>query len=112
MHDIPPRYLKMILRYIYCGRINLTTLKSLEISKLLIIVEVFDIQSLVSCIKEYLNNNINEFLQQNENLLGTNEGYDVNIYSGQAETNIRAHSVILLTRSPYFRRELYRENVE
>src|SRR5215211_7204031 len=62
MLDIPPFYLKMILRYIYCGRIDLTTLKSLEISKLLTIVEVFDIQSLISCIKEYLTNNKNEFL--------------------------------------------------
>ncbi|CAB4397417.1 unnamed protein product [Rhizophagus irregularis] len=112
--DIPHRYLLIILRYIYCGKINLAKLQSLDILTLLYNVEVFNIESLTSCIKEYFTKNQHEFLQQNEKLFKTGEEHDVVIYTGQNNdaSVIRAHSIILRNRSQYFHAELSKKNVE
>ncbi|CAB4444538.1 unnamed protein product [Rhizophagus irregularis] len=112
--DIPHRYLLIILRYIYCGKINLAKLQSLDILTLLYNVEVFNIESLTSCIKEYFTKNQHEFLQQNEKLFKTGEEHDVAIYTGQNNdaSVIRAHSIILRNRSQYFHAELSKKNVE
>ncbi|RIA97559.1 hypothetical protein C1645_752154, partial [Glomus cerebriforme] len=113
MPDIPPRYLTIILRYIYCGKVDLT-LQSLDTLNLLIIVKVFNIQSLTSCVQDHLTKHQKEFLQQNEILLKNGEEYDVIIYVGQNENfrEVHAHSAILLTRSQYFHTELSKENIE
>src|SRR6266498_2760466 len=54
-------------RFFYCGKVDLTKLQVPEILKLLVAVDELDIQSLISCIQEYLIKNIknqDEFLQQ------------------------------------------------
>ena len=50
---------------------------------------------------EYFQELINDY----EKLLETDDGYDVIIYAGEDENikEIRAHSLILCTRSQYFR---------
>src|SRR6266542_5390772 len=52
-------------RYIYCGKIDLTKLEGPELLKLLISVDVLNLQSLISQIEEYLIKNKFEFLQKN-----------------------------------------------
>ncbi|CAB4424335.1 unnamed protein product [Rhizophagus irregularis] len=56
---------KIILRFIYCGKINLTNLQGPELLNLMIAVDELNIQTLIPCIKEYLINHQYEFLQQN-----------------------------------------------
>jgi hypothetical protein len=114
MPDIPHRYLLKIIRYIYCEKIDLSKLQSLETLTILNNVEVFNIESLISSIKERLTENQHKFLQQNEKLFETGEAYDVIIYTSQNENvkELRAHSIILSTRSQYFRAELSKKNVE
>ncbi|GBC03011.1 hypothetical protein RclHR1_04930008 [Rhizophagus clarus] len=63
--NVTPELFKIILRFIYCGRIDLTELQGSEVLKLLIIVDELNIQPLVSCIQNYLINHQDEFLQQN-----------------------------------------------
>ncbi|GBC17483.1 hypothetical protein GLOIN_2v1837919 [Rhizophagus irregularis DAOM 181602=DAOM 197198] len=63
--NISPELFKIILRYIYCGKIDLTKLQGPEVLKLLIVVDELNIQSLISCIQKYLIKNEDKFLQQN-----------------------------------------------
>ncbi|CAB4377940.1 unnamed protein product [Rhizophagus irregularis] len=63
--NISPQFFKIILRFIYCGKINLENLKGPDILKLLIAVDEFKIQSLILCIQEYLTKHQHQFLQQN-----------------------------------------------
>ncbi|RIA97529.1 hypothetical protein C1645_871284 [Glomus cerebriforme] len=63
--NISPELFKIILRFIYCGKIDLTNLQGSEILKLLIAVDELNIQTLITCIQEYLIKNREEFLQQN-----------------------------------------------
>ena len=52
-----------------------------------------------------------EVINDYEKLLEDGRGYDVIIYGSENE-EIRAHSLVLSTRSQYFCTELSRENVE
>ncbi|GBB93013.1 hypothetical protein RclHR1_00210009 [Rhizophagus clarus] len=112
--NISYRYLLIIIRYIYCGKIDLEKLQSLGTLTLLNNIKVFNIESLTSCIKEHFTKNRVKFIRQNEKLFETGEGYDVTIYAGQNENvkEIHAHSIILKTRSQYFRAEFSKNNVE
>ena len=44
----------MVIRYIYCGKIDLTKLQGLDVLKLLLIVDEFNIQTLIPCAQQYL----------------------------------------------------------
>ncbi|RGB33200.1 hypothetical protein C1646_761978 [Rhizophagus diaphanus] len=63
--NVSPELFKIILRFIYCGKIDFIKLQCPEILKLLAIVDELGIQSLISCIQEYLIKHHDEFLQQN-----------------------------------------------
>ncbi|GBC03096.1 hypothetical protein RclHR1_00050004 [Rhizophagus clarus] len=64
-----PNYLYIIrlsfLRFIYCGKVDLTKLSEPDIMDLLIIVSEFQIQILIRFIQEYLIKNHGEFIRQN-----------------------------------------------
>ncbi|RIA97528.1 hypothetical protein C1645_813938 [Glomus cerebriforme] len=62
--NISPELFKIILRFIYCGKIDLTNLKGHEILELLMVVDELDIQTLISCIQIYIIKN-QKFLQEN-----------------------------------------------
>ncbi|GBB93250.1 hypothetical protein RclHR1_02140003 [Rhizophagus clarus] len=62
--NISPQIFKIILRFIYCGKIDLTKFQGSELLDLLIAVDELSIQSLISCIQEYLINNQYKFLQE------------------------------------------------
>ncbi|GBC02012.1 hypothetical protein RclHR1_04410005 [Rhizophagus clarus] len=63
--NIEPSMFQIILRFIYCGKVDLTKLQGQELLKLLIAVDELDIQPLISCIQEYFTENISNFLYQN-----------------------------------------------
>src|ERR1051325_4123512 len=54
----------IVIRFIYCGNIDLTKLHGPEVLNILIAVDELDIQPLVSCIQEYLTGNRTDFLYQ------------------------------------------------
>ncbi|EXX67397.1 BTB/POZ domain-containing protein [Rhizophagus irregularis DAOM 181602=DAOM 197198] len=57
--------LNKIIRFLYCGQIDLTTENGTDIIKLLISVKELELQTLSDYIQEYLNNNQKEFVQNN-----------------------------------------------
>ncbi|GES85036.1 BTB/POZ domain-containing protein [Rhizophagus clarus] len=63
--NISPQFFKIILRFIYCGKIDLAKLRGPDVLKLLIAVDELKIQTLILCIQEYLVKHQQEFLQQN-----------------------------------------------
>ncbi|GBC17580.1 BTB/POZ domain-containing protein [Rhizophagus irregularis DAOM 181602=DAOM 197198] len=63
--NISPQVLKIILRFIYCAKIDLTELQGPEILNLLIAVDELNVQTLIQCIREYLIKHQCDFLQQN-----------------------------------------------
>ncbi|RGB36466.1 hypothetical protein C1646_666969 [Rhizophagus diaphanus] len=63
--NITPQIFEIILRFIYCGKINLTNLQAIEVLKLLIAADELNIQTLIMCIQKYLIEHHHEFLQQN-----------------------------------------------
>ncbi|GBB89406.1 hypothetical protein RclHR1_16090003 [Rhizophagus clarus] len=63
--NISPKLFKMILRFIYCGKINLEKLQGSDVLKLSILVNEFKIQALTHLIQEYLIKHHSQFLQQN-----------------------------------------------
>ncbi|GBC03015.1 hypothetical protein RclHR1_04930012 [Rhizophagus clarus] len=63
--NISPQLFKIILRFIYCGKIDLAKLRGSDVLKLLIAVDELKIQTLILCIQEYLTKHQHEFLQQN-----------------------------------------------
>ncbi|CAB4377882.1 unnamed protein product [Rhizophagus irregularis] len=55
--NISPHIFEIILRFIYCGKVNLAKLAKLqtrELLELLIAVDELNIQTLITCIQEYL----------------------------------------------------------
>ncbi|GBB93251.1 hypothetical protein RclHR1_02140004 [Rhizophagus clarus] len=62
--NISPQIFKIILRFIYCGKMDLTKLQGSEILNLLMAVEELNIQILTQCIQKYLIKHQREFLQQ------------------------------------------------
>ncbi|GBC21504.2 hypothetical protein GLOIN_2v574542 [Rhizophagus irregularis DAOM 181602=DAOM 197198] len=64
--NISPRLFNIILRFIYCGNIELKNLQGPEVLKLLIAVDELNIQQLISYIQEYLIEHQTEFLHQNQ----------------------------------------------
>ncbi|GBC17668.1 hypothetical protein GLOIN_2v1474815 [Rhizophagus irregularis DAOM 181602=DAOM 197198] len=63
--DIPPQLFETILRFIYCGKVDLTKLQGLDILKLLMVANEINIPTLIHYIQEYLTKHQYEFLQQN-----------------------------------------------
>ncbi|PKK79390.1 hypothetical protein RhiirC2_842659 [Rhizophagus irregularis] len=63
--NISPQIFKIILRFIYCGKIDLTKLLGPEILELLMALDELNFHSLISHVQEYLINNQDKFLQQN-----------------------------------------------
>ncbi|RGB38433.1 hypothetical protein C1646_665387 [Rhizophagus diaphanus] len=63
--NISPQLFKIILRFIYCGKIDLAKLQGPDVLKLLIAVDELKLQTLIICIQEYLIKHQHEFLQQN-----------------------------------------------
>ncbi|EXX56361.1 hypothetical protein RirG_216920 [Rhizophagus irregularis DAOM 197198w] len=63
--NISPQLFNIILRFIYCGNIELKNLQGSEVLKLLIAVDELNINSLISHIQEFLIEHQTEFLQQN-----------------------------------------------
>ncbi|CAB4377879.1 unnamed protein product [Rhizophagus irregularis] len=62
--NISPRIFKIILRFIYCGRIDLMNIQSPEILELSMAADELNIQTLNLCIQEYLINHQFELLKQ------------------------------------------------
>ncbi|GBC07284.1 hypothetical protein RclHR1_07360007 [Rhizophagus clarus] len=62
--NIPPQLFEMILRFIYCGKIDLERLQEQDILKLLTSVNELNIQTLTHYIQQYIINHQNEFLQR------------------------------------------------
>ncbi|CAB4387539.1 unnamed protein product [Rhizophagus irregularis] len=63
--NISPQFFKIILRFIYCGKIDLEKFPGPDILKLLATADELKIQRLVICIQEYFIKHQHEFLQQN-----------------------------------------------
>ncbi|GBB94900.1 hypothetical protein RclHR1_24360003 [Rhizophagus clarus] len=63
--NISPHLFNIILRFIYCGNIELKNLQGLDVLNLLIAVDELNIQQLISHIQEYLVKHQTEFLLQN-----------------------------------------------
>ncbi|GES81108.1 hypothetical protein GLOIN_2v1784878 [Rhizophagus clarus] len=63
--NISPHLFNIILRFIYCGNIELKNLQGPEVLKLLIAVDELNIQQLITHIQEYLIEHQTEFLHQN-----------------------------------------------
>ncbi|GBC21494.2 BTB/POZ protein [Rhizophagus irregularis DAOM 181602=DAOM 197198] len=63
--NISPHLFNIILRFIYCGNIELKNLQGPEVLKLLIAVDELNIQQLITYIQEYLIEHQTEFLYQN-----------------------------------------------
>ncbi|CAB4383846.1 unnamed protein product [Rhizophagus irregularis] len=63
--NISPQLFNIILRFIYCGNIELKNLQGPDVLKLLIAVDELNIGSLITHIQEYLIENRTEFLHQN-----------------------------------------------
>ncbi|GES81067.1 hypothetical protein GLOIN_2v1870090 [Rhizophagus clarus] len=63
--NVSPHLFNIILRFIYCGNIELKSLQGPDVLKLLIAVDELNIQQLVSYIQEYLIEHQTEFLHQN-----------------------------------------------
>ncbi|EXX58109.1 hypothetical protein GLOIN_2v841910 [Rhizophagus irregularis DAOM 181602=DAOM 197198] len=63
--NISPKLFDIILRFIYCGNIELKNLQGSEVLKLLIAVDELNLQQLLSYIQRYLIKHQTEFLQQN-----------------------------------------------
>ncbi|GBB83917.1 hypothetical protein RclHR1_10580005 [Rhizophagus clarus] len=63
--NISPHLFNIILRFIYCGNIELKNLQGPDVLKLLIAVDELNLQQLISHIQEYLINHQTEFLHQN-----------------------------------------------
>ncbi|GBC01813.1 hypothetical protein RclHR1_04340010 [Rhizophagus clarus] len=64
--NVSPQLFNVILRFIYCGNIELKDLQGPDILKLLIVVDELNIhQSLVSHIQEFLIEHQTEFIRQN-----------------------------------------------
>ncbi|EXX53102.1 hypothetical protein RirG_247050 [Rhizophagus irregularis DAOM 197198w] len=63
--NISPHLFDIILRFIYCGNIELKNLQGLDVLKLLIAVDELNIHQLISHIQEYLIKHQTEFLHQN-----------------------------------------------
>ncbi|GBC07286.1 hypothetical protein RclHR1_07360009 [Rhizophagus clarus] len=62
--NISPPIFKMILRFIYCGKIDLEELQIPDILKFLTAVDEIDIQTLTKHVQEYLVKHYDEFLLQ------------------------------------------------
>ncbi|EXX77646.1 BTB/POZ domain-containing protein [Rhizophagus irregularis DAOM 181602=DAOM 197198] len=62
--NISPRIFKIILRFIYCGRIDLMNIQGPEILELSMAADELNIQTLNLCIQEYLINHQFELLKQ------------------------------------------------
>ncbi|RGB31010.1 hypothetical protein C1646_710146 [Rhizophagus diaphanus] len=63
--NISPQLFNIILRFIYCGNIELKNLQGPDVLKLLIAVDELNIHPLVSHIQEFLIEHQTEFLYQN-----------------------------------------------
>ncbi|POG69920.1 hypothetical protein GLOIN_2v1842072 [Rhizophagus irregularis DAOM 181602=DAOM 197198] len=63
--NISPQLFNIILRFIYCGNIELKNLQGSEVLKLLIAVDELNINPLISHVQEFLIEHQTEFLQQN-----------------------------------------------
>ncbi|GET65910.1 hypothetical protein GLOIN_2v1176608 [Rhizophagus irregularis DAOM 181602=DAOM 197198] len=63
--NISSHLFDIILRFIYCGNIELKNLQGLDVLKLLIDVDELNVQQLISHIQEYLIEHQTEFLHQN-----------------------------------------------
>ncbi|RGB33848.1 hypothetical protein C1646_761261 [Rhizophagus diaphanus] len=63
--NISSHLFNIILRFIYCGNIELKNLQGPEVLKLLIAVDELNIQQLITYIQEYLIEHQTEFLHQN-----------------------------------------------
>ncbi|CAB4407616.1 unnamed protein product [Rhizophagus irregularis] len=81
--NISPHLFMNILRFIYCGNIELKNIQNPEVLKLLILADELNIQQLISYIQEYLIEHQIEFLQQNPiDIIET-------IYQHESFTNLR-----------------------
>ncbi|EXX76731.1 BTB/POZ domain-containing protein [Rhizophagus irregularis DAOM 181602=DAOM 197198] len=63
--NVSPQIFKIVLRFIYCGKVDLKNLKNPELLNLLVAVDELNIQTLIPCIQDYLINHQHEILQQN-----------------------------------------------
>ncbi|GBC03101.1 hypothetical protein RclHR1_00050009 [Rhizophagus clarus] len=63
--NISPQIFEMILRFIYCGKIDLKKLQGPDVLKLLLAVNEFNIQTLINHTQEYLIKYQHKFLLQN-----------------------------------------------
>ncbi|RIA86380.1 hypothetical protein C1645_740878 [Glomus cerebriforme] len=92
--NVSPQFFEIILRFIYCGKIDLTKLQGSEVLKLLIVVDEFNIQSLITHIQDYLIEHQDEFLQKNP--IGILE----EIYQHETFTNLWNHCLEKICEEP------------
>ncbi|GBC14533.2 BTB/POZ protein [Rhizophagus irregularis DAOM 181602=DAOM 197198] len=76
--NISPHLFNIILRFIYCGNIELENLQGPDVLKFLIAVDELNIQQLISHIQEYLIENQTEFLLPLLELLLKRDDLDMN----------------------------------
>ncbi|EXX63384.1 hypothetical protein GLOIN_2v1885333 [Rhizophagus irregularis DAOM 181602=DAOM 197198] len=62
--NISPQLFEIILRFIYCGKVDIANFKGPELLKLLIAVDELNIQTLVTCVQKHLIND-KKFLREN-----------------------------------------------
>uniref|UniRef100_U9UY73 BTB domain-containing protein n=1 Tax=Rhizophagus irregularis (strain DAOM 181602 / DAOM 197198 / MUCL 43194) TaxID=747089 RepID=U9UY73_RHIID len=63
--NIPPKILENIIRFLYCGKINLSLESASDILTLLTTTNEFELHSLVKYIQEFLIDNQKEFIKNN-----------------------------------------------
>ncbi|GBC17486.2 hypothetical protein GLOIN_2v1672276 [Rhizophagus irregularis DAOM 181602=DAOM 197198] len=63
--NISPQIFKIILRFIYCGKIDLTKLLGPEVLDLLMALDELNFNSLIPHVQKYLINHQDKFLKQN-----------------------------------------------
>ncbi|GBC21679.2 BTB/POZ protein [Rhizophagus irregularis DAOM 181602=DAOM 197198] len=92
--NLSAQLFKIILRFIYCGKIDLKELQGPEVLKLLIVVDEFNIQSLISYIQNYLIKNQDEFLQQDP------RGILEAVYQHESFTDLWNHCLEKICQEP------------
>ncbi|GBC03110.1 hypothetical protein RclHR1_00050018 [Rhizophagus clarus] len=92
--NISPTIFKIILRFIYCGKIDMKKLEGLELLKLLIAIDEINIQSLIPQIEKYLIKHQYKFLQQNP------AGILEKIYQNEAFTNLLNYCLDKICEEP------------
>ncbi|GES77806.1 BTB/POZ domain-containing protein [Rhizophagus clarus] len=92
--NIPPKIFENILRFLYCGKINLNVENVSDILTLLTTANEFELNSLVKHIQEFLIDNQKEFIQNNA------IKFLENIFQSESFELIRNYSLEIICETP------------